>query len=237
MSNRSAIASSVLAAVVLIAGASPAALAQTPGAPVTVQSGSYLSPTATRANVGFLDSFNCYYGTTPSYQQCDVETLEYSSALFTAAVGDGQAIQISSFKFYLGLLTNSVGMRMPNLYDVYMGIAGGPLSLFGTFGYNYAPSSPACNETPSATCAPETVSGLGFYLYDPSLGNLEVKMVETLDWAVGECCAWYDQGQLVTRFDGIVVATPEPSTTILLGSGLVAVFGLARRRALHSKRR
>ena len=43
-------------------------------------------------------------------------------------------------------------------------------------------------------------------------------MVETFDMGAAECCYWYDKGELVTRFDGTVVATPEPSTIVLVGT-------------------
>jgi hypothetical protein len=43
---------------------------------------------------------------------------------------------------------------------------------------------------------------------------------------------WYDEGKVVTRFDGTVVATatPEPATMALVASGFAGMAGFARRR-------
>jgi hypothetical protein len=78
---------------------------------------------------------------------------------------------------------------------------------------------------------PEGLAGVGSYVYDPNLGDLTVKMVETNDRAQGfPCCYWYDDGEMVTRFDGIVVATPEPGSMLLMASGLAGLAGVYKRR-------
>jgi hypothetical protein len=205
-----------------------------------VQFGSYLAPTAERRDVPFLLSYNCYSFTTPAYAGCDVQTFEYSAAVFASFLAASQAIQITSFTFFSASASLGHSTILPNLYDVYMGVAGGPLSLFGTFlGGNPVCGtlcSMSCNTAPSLTCMPEGSAGVGSYLYDPGLGNLQIKMVEKLDMAVGYgCCYWYDNGELVTRFDGAVVATPEPATIVLVGSGFAAMVGFARRRRRDSR--
>jgi PEP-CTERM motif len=234
MSSRRAMLFPLLVAVNLIVGIRRTSIAQNPGDPVTVQFGSYLSPTAEHGAVPFTLSYNCYSFTTPPYQGCDVETREYSAAVFASFLG-GQAIQINSYAFFSASASLGHASIIPNIYDVYMGVAGGPLSFFGTFGGGNpvcgTQCSMTCNTAPSVTCMPEGSGGVGSYLYDPGLGNLQVKMVEKLDMAVGDPFPyWYDNGELVTRFDGTVVATPEPSTIVLVGSGFVAVLGFARRR-------
>jgi hypothetical protein len=218
-----------------IVGIGGTAIAQNAGDPVTVQSGSYLSPTAEGGGVPFLLSYNCYSFTIPPFQGCDVESREYSAALFGSSVAAGQAIQINSFTFFSNSTSLGHASIIPNLYDVYMGIAGGPLSFFGTFGGGNPVCgelcSMTCNIEPSATCMPEGSGGIGSYVYDPELGNLQIKMVETRDMAVGNPMSyWYDDGALVTRFDGLVVATPEPSTIALVATGFAGMLGFAIRR-------
>lgn len=206
--------------------------AQNPGDPVTVQRGSYFSPTAYSAGAPFTTNRACVPG---GIQDCDVETYVYSADLFASALGANQAIQINSFSFFTAVLSSEPVSYAPNYYNVYMGVAGGPLSLFGTFGFGNAICGTLCSYTcdaaPSPTCMPQGFSGVGSYLYDPNLGNLQIEMVETLDASVAFGAPyWYDQGQLVTRFDGVVEATPEPTTIMLTGSGLLAMAGFARRR-------
>jgi hypothetical protein len=231
----------LLVAITLVAGIGRTSIAQNPGDPVAVQFGSYLSPTAYRGNAPYLNSYNCYSWTSPPYQACHIDSREYSSALFAAVLSEGQAIQITSFNFFLAVGTLSGSLKIPNIYDVYMGVAGGSLSLFGTFGGGLATCGPmcvpsTCSYTPSETCVPETNVGVGSYLYDPSLGNLQIKMVEIADVAVGYGGPyWYDNGEMVTRFDGAVVATPEPATIVLVGSGFVTMLGFARRRRRDSR--
>src|SRR5262249_25632490 len=147
-------------------------------------------------------------------------------------LGAGQAIQINSFTFFAASIAMSANGALrtaiiTNNYDVYMGLAGGPLSFFGTFGMGNpvcgTQCAMICNPAPSVACMPEGAGGVGSYVYDPALGNLQVKMVETSDRAQNQFPYWYDNGTLVTRFDGVVVATPEPSTVVLVGSGLAVV--------------
>jgi hypothetical protein len=225
----------LLVAVNLVIGIPRHSLAQNPGDSITVQRGSYLSPTAEVGGVPFLLSYNCYAFTTPPYQNCDVENRVYPAALFASFLSAGQAMQISSFTFFSASSSLGHASIIPNIYDVYMGVSGGPLSLFGTFvGGNPICGtlcSLSCDTAPSLTCMPEGSGSVGSYIYDPNLGNLEVKMVENRDIAVGfPMDYWYDNGELVTRFDGTVVATPEPSTIVLVGSGFAAALGFARRR-------
>lgn len=235
MSNRRSMLFPVVFAVSLTAAVRADAIAQSPGDPTTVQFGRYLSATAQRGDVPFLSSYNCYSFTAPAYQGCDVETRQYSAALFASSVSANQAIQISSFTFFSASTALGHSSIIPNLYDVYMGIAGGPMSYFGTFGGGNSVCgtlcSMSCNNAPTLTCMPEGSGGVGSYLYDPQLGDLQVKMVETSDRAAGYgCCYWYDGGELVTRFDGSVVSTPEPSTIVLVASGFVGLVGFAKRR-------
>jgi hypothetical protein len=243
MSSRKAILLSLIVAVTLVVGIRRPAIAQNPGDPVTVQFGSYLSPTAKGDYVGFNNSYACYpLLTPPLLQGCDVETREYSAGLFASFLTAGQAIQITSFTFFSASIAMSANggfaAIITNFYDVYMGVAGGPLSFFGTFGMGNPVCGTlcamSCNTAPSLTCMPEGAGGEGSYIYDPSLGNLQVKMVETSDRAQNQFPYWYDNGALVTRFDGTVVATPEPSTIVLVGSGFVAAVGFARRRRWRS---
>jgi hypothetical protein len=222
----------LLVAVSLVVGLSRTSIAQNPGDPVTVQFGSYFSPTANAAGAPFTTNRVCEPGQT---QDCDVETYVYSADLFASALGANQAIQINSFTFFTAVLSAEPVAYFPNYYNVYMGVAGGPLSFFGIFPNGNAICGTLCSYTcdaaPSPTCMPEGFSGVGSYLYDPNLGNLQVTMVETLDASVALGAPyWYDQGQLVTRFDGVVTSTPEPSTIVLAGSGFLSVLGFARRR-------
>lgn len=227
-----------VAAAVVVALPS-ASVAQNPGDPVTVQAGSYLSPTAVTDSPGFQNSYNCYPWTTPAYQGCDVETRVYSADLFASAVATDQAMEITSFTFFSA--SAHFANIFPNYYSVFLGTGDGPLTLFGRFqGGNPVCGTQCsldCGPNPSLTCMPEGAGATGSYLYDPTLGDLTIKMVETNDRAVGWlCCYWYENGELVTRFDGKVVATPEPSTIVLVGSGFVAILGISRRRRVGGRR-
>lgn len=238
MASRRAMLLPLLAAFSLL-GLPRTSIAQNPGDPVTVQFGSYFSPTASSAGAPFTTNRPCVPG---GIQDCDVETFVYSADLFASALGANQAIQINSFTFFTAVLSSEPVSYAPNYYNVYMGVSGGPLSVFGTFGFGNAICGTLCSYTcdaaPSLTCMPEGFSGVGSYLYDPNLGNLQIKMVETLDASVALGAPyWYDQGQLVTRFDGVVTSTPEPSTIVLAGSGFLSVLGFARRRRRETSRR
>ena len=246
MSSRRAMLFPLLVAVTLVGGISRTSIAQNPGDPVTVQFGNYLSPTAQSGLAPFLFSYACNpFLTPPLIAGCDVETRLYSAALFASFIAANQAIQLSSFTFFSSTSALGAGSTFPNFYDVYMGTGSGPLSFFGRFlGGNPICGtlcSIRCDAAPSLTCMPDGSGGRGSYLYDPNLGDLQVKMVERTDAANGfGCCYWYDEGELVTRFDGVVTATPEPSTIVLAGSGFVGLLGFARRRyrnTTHGRRR
>jgi len=199
------------------------------GSPVTIQQGAFTDPlTGLR---GFEISRNCFPLTPPGQQQqCDLENFLYSASLFTPFVFGSQAIKLTSFNFFM-----AVGFPNVNIYDVYMGIGNGPLSLFGRFGLGVTcdGSDPTCGGDPQCVsgypCYPHGASGTGSYLYDPTLGDLHIQMVEKIDEAAGTIGdKWYN----VTQFHGNVVATPEPSTLVMMGSGLAVLLlaAMARRR-------
>jgi len=224
----------------LVLGIQRTAIAQNPGDPVTVQFGNYLSPTAQPQAAPFLLSYACFPAVPHNSPGCDVENYVYSAAVFASFLAVNQTMQINSFTFFSASSALGAASTIPNIYDVYMGIAGGPLSLFGRF----AGGNPicgtlcsiACDVAPSLACMPDGSGGVGSFLYDPSQGDLQVKMVEFQDMAIGfPVNYWYDDGAPVTRFDGVVTASPEPSTIVLAGSGFVAMLGFVRRRRRESR--
>lgn len=242
MSNRRAMLFPLVVAVTLVVGIGRTAAAQNPGDPVAVQFGSYLSPTATpTGSAPFYLSNACEHS---GDVDCITFDLTYAASAFTSVL-QGSEMQITSFSFFSAATNHGAGA---DFFRVYLGTGAGPLSFFGGFAslgqcpVDIPPGAQCgmqCDGAPSATCIPLSLRSAGSYLYDPTLGDLHISMVELAE--NGTCnpdqCPheWADQyasggSGLVTRFDGTVVATPEPSTTLLLGTGFVAVLAFARRR-------
>ena len=207
------------------------------GDPIAVQFGSYLSPTATlhweqfEVSNGFGSP-----GVPPQHFSFD-----YAAAPFDAATDE--KMEIKSFTFF----NNQQYSRFlsTNVFNVFMRAGNGPLSFFGHF-YGVSPLcsfAPACVPNcgvASMTCLPLGAGGVGSFFYDPSLGPLHVEMIQTLDIAanvLGDPLFWHDQyasggSGLVTRFDGLVavVPSPEPSTLLLMGTGLLCLVGIGAAR-------
>ena len=154
MSSRRAMLLPLLVATTLVAGIPRTSVAQNPGDPVTAQLGSYFSPTAYSAGAPFMTSGPCVAG---GIQDCDVETYVYSADLFASVLGANQAIQINSFTFFTAVLSPQRVTYSPNYFKVYMGVAGGSLSFFGSFGQGNAicgtlfPVSTAISSSASTT--------------------------------------------------------------------------------------
>lgn len=218
---------------------------------VIVQYGDYLSPTAALVHMPFETSYNF-----PIH--VDTEFFSFSASPFQAAV-NGQAIEITTFGFFDNLIgSGNVSIDAlhreltSNVYDVYMTAGGGHRSFFGQFrGGNPFCAFTACVLDPSSgclavspTCMPEGAGAVGHYLYDPSLGDLGIEMVEAVDIASNISNYpnfFFDQYTpggptgIVTRFAGAVVATPEPSSLSLVVLGVLPIAGVFVRRRLMRK--
>ena len=199
---------------------------------IIVNFGQVGSPTATLQPYPFFEiSYDCFPLTPPGQpQHCDDRTLAYGASPFAADLFPGvtsQAISISSFKFF-GQTQFPFSFFAPiNTYNVYMGTGSGSLTFFGTMG-------PGVSGDGSGN---GTVGSSGQYLYNPTQGALNIRFVETVDEAGSGFSKWWFDGGLVTQFTGDVVATPEPSTLVLLATGLIAVAGIRVRRRRRSNER
>ena len=197
------------------------------GDPITVQFGSIGSPTAFFGPSGGFDISNGFNWPLPGAPQVPPQhfTYDYAAAPFEAATL-GYPIEIGTFRFF----HNFPVTVLTNVFNVFMSTGGGPLSFFGQFGY-FGPGFFA------GTLLPGGAGGFGSYLYDPRQGDLHIEMIQTADMAASSqpFTWWHDKYTpngptgLVTRFDGAIVA-PEPSTFVLLGTGLLIAAGAARRR-------
>jgi len=245
MSSRRAIPLSLLLAVTLVGGIRGTAIAQNPGDPVTVNFGSYLSPTATpNGSAPFYLSNVCEPFGGPTFG-CITLDFTYAASAFMTVL-QGSQMRITSFSFFSSF-TGAFGI-VPDPFTVSLGTGAGPLSFFGGFSTGCLFATPPgaqcgrqCDAAPSATCIPLGLGSAGSYLYDPTLGDLHIRMVQTAEPAACNQCPqeWADQyasggSGLVTRFDGTVTSTPEPSTIVLAGSGFAALLRFARRRRRES---
>src|SRR5262249_48712471 len=111
-----------------------------------------------------------------------------ASPFQTAA--SGQKIEITSFTFFNNIQASGGFLAWSNAYDVYMTTGGGSRAFFGHFNPANPLCSgafscpPMCDPTVSPTCLPNGSGARGEYLYDPSLGDLGIEMIETVDIAV-----------------------------------------------------
>jgi MYXO-CTERM domain-containing protein len=206
------------------------------GSPLTVQFGSYLSPTAFGAfeEFEFSNGFDWPLGPPVAPQHF---IYNYAAAAFAGVM------EIKTFTFF----NNQTQARSlsTNVFNIYMSAGDGPLTFFGQFaGVSplcglFGACVPQCGPL-SLTCLPLGAGAVGSFLYDPSRGALHVEMIQTADMAAnvyGHPLFYHDQyatggGGLVTRFDGVAsVVTPEPTSLSLAALGLVTLAaGISRRR-------
>ncbi len=77
-------------------------------------------------------------------------------------------------------------------------------------------------------------SGLGLYLYDTtSPGTIYYDYTYTEnEWAPGNFTINFAVGPMISLLNATPVATPVPTSLLLLGSGLVGLFGLRRNQSM-----
>jgi len=207
--------------------------------------------------VGSNDSGNCYpfmcndsgtnVGVSIDYQQAynsakfsGLTTINTITWYFADAFGGNPVALGGNYSFYWGY--SSVGLALTdNLASNYNGAA----NFLGT-----APIPPGgINDDPTLT-----LSGFTPFTYDPNLGDLILEIVvdtqdvvpngsgngyQEADYTgtdttrayclTGGGCLGANGGALVTTF-GTATTTPEPGTLALLGSGLVGLAGVLRRK-------
>jgi PEP-CTERM motif len=211
---------------------------------------------ATSVTVGSNDSGNCYpfmcndsgtsVGVSIDYQQA------YNSAAFSGP------ITINSISWYFASQFGGNDTLLGGNYSFYWGYSAVGLGLSSNLASNYSgaasflgtASVPAGGVNYGSTL---TLSGFGPFIYNPGLGDLILEIVvDTQDnvpnysgngyneadytgaattrayCLTNSGCVGDNLGALVTTFSG--TSTPEPSTLVMFGSGIIGLAGVLRRK-------
>lgn len=130
----------------------------------------------------------------------------------------------------------NLGGGMVELNSTWNGTYGGPIDIVSISPWSQlmTPNGPGSIEfVGSGECIraggdPVTVSWVGEYIFDPAKGTFPLPQIANVDHAI----TWDGTTYTVQGYSS-VCNVPEPSTLLLLGSGLVGIIGFGRKKLVN----